>query len=102
MMGDGIRSGKDGACLSVHSLAIGEEERLTRRIVFVEDTALPYDTLVHQRGVADSDARGKDEISTLDTRTEFDGRLPVGVDRTILESADAIEDGAVSDAHIFD
>ena len=49
MVRHGIWSGEDSTCLAVHALAVTEEQALTCRIVFVEDTTLTDKTLVHQR-----------------------------------------------------
>ncbi len=47
MVSDGERTGEDGGGFTVHTLAVREEERFACGIMFVEDTALSYKTLVH-------------------------------------------------------
>ena len=54
----------------MHSLAVGEEETLARRVMFVKDAALTHKALVHQRRVADLYSRSDDEIAAFNTAAQ--------------------------------
>ena len=51
MVSHRVRTCEDRTSFSVHSLAVGEEKTLTCRVVFIEDTALSHEALVHQGGI---------------------------------------------------
>ena len=102
VVSDGIWSGKDSARLTVHSLAVAEEKALARRVVLVENTALPHETLVHQRTVADLHAGGDNEIRALDATAQANGCIAIAVDRTVLEAADTSQLGVIAYPHVFD
>ena len=102
MVCHGVRACEDRASLTVHALAVGEEQRFAGRIVFVEDTALSYETLVHEGRVADLHAGSDDKIRALDTAAETNRSGFVGVDRTVLEPAHTAQFGVVTYVHVLD
>ena len=98
----GVWPGEDGACLSVHTLTVAEEQTLASRVVLVKDTALPHKAFVHQRTVAYLNARSYDEIHTFDTAPKTDRRMLVGVDRTVFQPAHSHQFGEIAYLHILD
>ena len=101
-MGHGIRTRENRTRLSVHALAVTEEQALARGVVLVEDASLPHETLVHQRRVADLHTRSDDKIRTLDTAAEPYRSRFVGIDRSVLEAADTGQFGKIADLDILD
>ena len=86
MVRHGIRTGEDRTGLSVHTLAVGEEQTLPCRIVFVKDTSLTHKALVYQRAVPDLHTRSNNEIRALDTTGQTHRCRLVGVDRAVLQT----------------
>ncbi len=85
MVRHGVRSGKDSAGLTVHALAVREEQTLARRIVFVEDTTLAHEAFIDQRTIAYLHTRADDEINAFHTTSQAHRSGLIGVDRTILQ-----------------
>ena len=102
MVSHGIRTGEDRTGLSVHTLAVGEEQTLSRRIVLVKDTTLANKTLVHQCAVSDLHTRSNDEICALDTATQTYRCCLVGVNCSVLETTHTGQFGIVTDPYILD
>ena len=102
VVGHRVGTCKDSAGLAVHTLAVGEEEALACRIVLVKHRTLTHKALVHQRRVTDFHTRSEDEIDTLHTAAQMHRSRLVGVDRTVLESANAHQFGVVANTDILD
>ena len=102
MVGHGIRTGEDRTGLSVHTLAVTEEQTLACRIVLIEDTSLTHKTFVYQCRITDLHTRGDNEIRALDTAGQPHRCGLVGVDRTVLQTTHAAQFGIVTDPHVLD
>ena len=102
MVRHGIRSRKNSASLTVHTLAVAEEQTRTCRIMLIEDTTLTHEAFVDQRRIQYLYAGADNEIHTLHTRTEFGRRLFIGVYRSVLETAGTHDTSIVADTYVLD
>ena len=69
--------------------------------MFVEDSALSHETLVHQCRITYLNAGCQNEIYTLDTASQAHWSCFIGVDRTILKTAHAYQFCKVTDTYVL-
>ena len=101
MVGHGVRSCEDGARFSVHSLTVAKEETFARRVVLVEDTALPNKALVYQGRVAYFNTRSNNEIGTFDAATQANRSRFIRIESTVFQTTHAVQFRIIADADIL-
>ena len=102
MMGYGIRTGKDGTCFTVLSLAVTEKQGIGSRVVVSQLTGLPNEATGQHSSIVHMRTGGNNKVIANDTMPDMYRSSFIAVDTSVVQTAGSANPAIIANTHILD